>query len=119
MDYRELLTNIKASKIGFFLYSDIFNSAAVMLSLSCGKPVLVTECKYAEELAQELGTQWIYIIEKDATVGTVQQTILRALCDADARGISHPNFSHSRELEINSGAYREYIFRVLNARSLQ
>ena len=117
MDYRELLTKILASKIGVFLYSDIFNSAAVMLSLSCGKPVVVTECKYAEELAQEIGAQWIYITKKEATVDTVQQTILRAIHDAEARGASRPNFSPSRELDMNRSAYRDYINRVLEGRT--
>jgi glycosyltransferase involved in cell wall biosynthesis len=119
MDYPELLTKIFASKIGVFLYSDIFNSAAVMLSLSCGKPVLVTECDYAEELVQELGPHWIYTVKKDANIRTVQQTILRALHEADVRGDSLPNFSPYRELEMNRRAFREYFYKVLKVQDSQ
>lgn len=67
LQFEQLISKIFSSRIGVFLYSDIYNSAAVMLSLSCGKPVVVTKCEYAEELLLEIGHKWIFMVEKNAS----------------------------------------------------
>lgn len=56
---QDLIDEILASEFVVLPYRNLYNSGALLLALSCGRPVLVPEGAVAAELAAEFGDDWV------------------------------------------------------------
>jgi glycosyltransferase involved in cell wall biosynthesis len=67
----ELVSAIQRSDLIVLPYSDLYNSGALLLSMSCGTPVLVPDSAAAHEYAAELGRDWVITYQGELTASVL------------------------------------------------
>ncbi len=60
----DLVSCIQNADLVVLPYSDVFNSGAVLFALSVGRPVLVSDVALFRELRDQIGAQWVRLIDQ-------------------------------------------------------
>ncbi|MBU3004334.1 hypothetical protein [Paraglaciecola arctica] len=61
----ELIQSIQESEIIIFPYSDVLNSGAAIFALSVGRPILASDTPLFRELQQQVGSEWVQLINNE------------------------------------------------------
>lgn len=88
----ELVAEVTAAELVVLPYRDAGNgnSGVAMVALSLGKPVLMPSSCVAEDLASEIGSKWVHLMESEVTAAQIQFALeqVAGISPEDA-----PNFS--------------------------
>lgn len=88
-------------------FRDIWNSGSLLLALSAGRPVLISDSRLAREFEKEFGFEWIHRFSGDLN-GEALVDGLRWACDtADSRA-ERPSFDKRAWPEIGRAHVRVY-----------
>jgi beta-1,4-mannosyltransferase len=73
----QLAVEVGLAELVVLPYREFYNSGAVLLALSLGRPVLTPRTRASEALASEFGSEWVLLYD-----GMLSATSLRAALDA-------------------------------------
>lgn len=107
LDEEELHSEISGAKIVVLPYKEMFNSGALLLALSLDRAVVVPRTPSTEELAKEVGSEWVITYDGELTPEVLSRSLL--LCPAPG---SSPDLSQ-RDWERIGEAYCLAYKRVL------
>jgi glycosyltransferase involved in cell wall biosynthesis len=74
----ELISRISSAELVLLCYRDMYNSGALLLALSAGRPAIVPRTATNEGLAEEVGEGWITMYEPPLTAEKLVDAIARA-----------------------------------------
>lgn len=110
LDEEELHREIRKARVVVLPYKEMFNSGALLLALSLNRPVVVPRTPTTEELAKEVGSDWVVLYDGVLT----SEVLSRSLLLSPAPG-SCPDLSQ-RDWERIGEAYSLAYKRVLAKR---
>ena len=109
VDDAELVSIITRAQLVVLPYRDVYNSGALLLALSLGRPVLVRDSATVRQLAGEVGDRWVRTFTGDLTT----DDLLEALQAASPTLTGKPDLS-ARNWET-IGAAHAALYRALSA----
>lgn len=101
---RELVDAISSSSVVVLPYAEMHNSGALILALSLNRPVLVPKSRVTDDLADEVGPDWVQRYE-----GDLSPQILGDALASTLRVFGSPNLAQrdwSKVADATVGGYR-------------
>ncbi|MBF4457327.1 hypothetical protein [Pseudoclavibacter sp. VKM Ac-2867] len=111
---RELAIRIREAQLIALPYPDLYNSGALFMALTLGRPVLVPDSPTARELQQEFGGDRVHLFQGKLT-GSVVASALSGTIVSDDSIPEH--LGERREWTRIGRAYTEIYSKVLKLRS--
>lgn len=75
LDEVDLHSEIRDSKMVVLPYEEMFNSGALLLALSLDRPVVAPRTPTTEELADEVGSHWVFLYDGELTSQVLSQSL--------------------------------------------
>lgn len=74
----DLIAAIKRCDLVVFPYSDVLNSGAAIFALSVGRPILASDTALFRELQQQVGADWVWLIDGELDAQQLSDALNRA-----------------------------------------
>ncbi|MCF2949889.1 glycosyltransferase [Paraglaciecola aquimarina] len=78
LDDDELIAAIQQTDLVVFPYSDVLNSGAALFALSVGRPILASDTPLFRELQQQVGKDWILLINNELDASQLSLAVKHA-----------------------------------------
>jgi beta-1,4-mannosyltransferase len=104
MDDLELAREILSADLIVLPYRDLYNSGALLLALSLGRPVAMRRSEVALQMFEEFGPEWIFLYEGEFTADVAVKLVQSVGRTAVARK-SSPGRDWARVARLHNEAY--------------
>lgn len=75
VDDADLVAAITRAEVVVLPYQKIYNSGAALMSLTLGRPIIVTDSGTMRELRDEVGSEWVYCLDGPLTTETLTEAL--------------------------------------------